>query len=122
MSRMVIRRLLREWVALLAILAVVLGPLALATSRSLGAAEKIAIASGASPPALCLPGGPMHDAGGGTGASDCDHCTPVQPCVPASGGAAASFAIGAASGPKPAGAVCGSAFPRAPPARGPPSA
>ncbi len=114
------RKLLREWAALVAALALVLGPLALGVSRSLGAAEKVAVAAGVKPPALCLPGG--SDGGPGGGGPDCDHCTTLQPfALAAPGGDGVSARITTASVPPPgAGHVV--AFPRAPPARGPPLA
>jgi hypothetical protein len=114
------RKLLREWAALVAVLALVLGPLALGVGRSLGAAEKVAIAAGMKPPALCLPGG--GDGGSGAGGPDCDHCTTLQPCAPPLPGDA-SVKIRMAEGalfPTTVGTL--SAFPRAPPARGPPLA
>jgi hypothetical protein len=115
-------RLLREWAALIAVLAMALGPLALAASRSLGAAERIAVSSGAPPLTLCFPGGTGEEGDRHSGAADCDHCAPVQP-----------FALSAAESdifPSPAAATAGAtgttlqvaAFPRAPPARGPPAA
>ena len=76
-----LQRLLREWVALVAILAMVLGPLALVTSRSLAAQERIHLATGVISLAMC----------GAVDASDgldkklsvatCDHCLSAYPVV-----------------------------------------
>jgi hypothetical protein len=119
MSGSALKRLLREWAALLAVLALALGPLALATSRSLGAAEKIATASGMKPLALCLPGGlsgeQAHDA-------DCGHCTPAQAFCLAGPAVVQGVALSASSASVAPSQVLISGFPRAPPARGPPSA
>ncbi len=118
MQRPVLFRLLREWAALLAVLAMALGPLALATSRSIGAAEKVmTAAAGLKPAALCLPGG---DAGGPMG-PECDHCTPPQPLAPASPATSATPAAYAADAADPPASGQLAAFPRAPPARGPPA-
>jgi hypothetical protein len=127
MSGIALRKLLREWAAMIAVLAMALGPLALAASRSLGAADRIAAASGVQPLALCLPG--AADAGaaeadpaGAPHGQDCDHCTPAQHAVqdspePQGLPARAATAAGPSSSP-----IRMAAFPRAPPARGPPAA
>jgi hypothetical protein len=77
MFKPALKHLLREWAALIAVLALVLGPLALGVQRSLGTTDKIAIASGVKPLALCLPGMPDSDPSSG-GGPDCDHCTSAQ--------------------------------------------
>jgi hypothetical protein len=119
MSNRDLHRLVRDWAALLAVLAFVLGPLALGVSRSLGAGEKVAIAAGFKPPSLCLPVGPDGNGGGGP---DCDHCTALQSFVLIAEGAGPAVLFEgtqAGSEQPPLHAV---AFPRAPPARGPPVA
>jgi hypothetical protein len=122
MSRKDLSRLLREWVALFAILAMALGPLALATSRSLGAVERIAVASGAKPLLLCLPGGSTSGGESQAGGADCDHCLPVQPFAPPIM-LAAGFAADRAPAPITVDkSIRLPAQPRAPPARGPPTA
>jgi hypothetical protein len=121
MSDKTLQRLLREWAALVAILAMALGPLALAVSRSHGASDRIAIAAGLKPIALCLPGGL---AGGDSGEpiADCGHCTPPQGFMLALPERALSPPppIRMAFAQPPASRTA--AFPRAPPARGPPAA
>jgi hypothetical protein len=111
-------KLLREWAALLAVLAVALGPLALGVTRSLAASEKAAIAAGLKPLALCIPG--MPD-GGGTG-PDCDHCAGAQSLALAEGAVAGVTAPSATRPGSIRSAPFAAAFPRGPPARGPPSA
>ena len=70
-------RLLREWVALVAILAMVLGPLALLTSRSLAAQERVNVAAGLATLPLCMPGDGIDHLSAKTGGGACDHCTPA---------------------------------------------
>lgn len=121
MSTPVLKRLLREWAALVAVLALVLGPLALGVQRSLGTSDRIVLASGAKPLALCLPSMPNADPSSGGGQS-CDHCTAAQPCViPAlANGVATQSAQSNYIAPVSGVHVAPPA--RAPPARGPPAA
>jgi hypothetical protein len=121
MSGVALKRLLREWAALIAVLAMVLGPLAMIVVRSHGASGKVAIAAGLKPLALCLPGG-MAGGTGGEPMADCDHCMPAQII-------ALAQPFTASSAPLPARTTLArpqdiriAAFPRAPPARGPPAA
>lgn len=122
MSRPVLTKLLREWAALLAVFALVLGPLALTVSRSLGTAEKVAIASGAKPFALCMPGGGSTDPTKPLAKPACDHCTaacssllpPIPPTTALRLAEVVTFVPEAHRDLR--------AFPRAPPARGPPAA
>jgi hypothetical protein len=113
-------RLLREWAALIAVLALVLGPLALSVNRGLGASDKVALASGAKPFALCLPGGadPEKPAGG----VDCDHCTAAHGFMACAPGATAGLRLQTALSAGPETGLALRPLPRAPPARGPPAA
>jgi hypothetical protein len=122
-----LQRLLRECATLVALLAMVLGPLALAASRGHGAAEMVAAASGTKPLALCLPGspdtGPADSAPADTGSGDqCDHCIAGQAFVPPMAGGVARPFRSAAAAVSVASTSLLAAFPRAPPARGPPTA
>ncbi|MGL4634571.1 MAG: hypothetical protein ACRCWF_01185 [Beijerinckiaceae bacterium] len=72
-----IQRLLREWVALVAIFAMVLGPLALATSRSLSAQERVNIAAGLTALPMCVAGDSIDGLASKTGGGSCDHCLPI---------------------------------------------
>ena len=83
MHRNAIKKLLGEWVALFAILAMVLGPLALATSRGLGAQERIAIAAGLAELPICTPGNTSDGLTGKQGIHACDHCLPQSDALPA---------------------------------------
>jgi hypothetical protein len=117
-----LQRLLRECATLVAVLAMVLGPLALAASRGHGAAEMVAAASGTKPLALCLPGSP-DTAPADTGSGDqCDHCIAGQAFVPPMAGGVARPFRSAAAAISVASTSLLAAFPRAPPARGPPTA
>ncbi len=75
---------MREWLALIAILAFVLGPLALGVSRSLGAQERVAIAAGLMALPLCQPGDALDATGGTHALSSCDQCLPgmAEPLLP----------------------------------------
>jgi hypothetical protein len=87
MNRSALHRLASEWVALIAILAFVLGPLSLAVSRGLSAEERVLVAAGLAPLPLCKPGDGIDDLNAKTGGGACDHCTlsdgwqPVPPAV-----------------------------------------
>jgi hypothetical protein len=120
MSTPAIRRLVREWAALLAVLVLALGPLAAAVERSRGASAKIAVAAGLAPPALCLPA----DMGGADDGPmpDCDRCTLSKACAPGWMGGVAAPLRTAASDVIPGRPLHTGGFPRAPPARGPPTA
>jgi hypothetical protein len=121
MSPPALKRLLREWAALIAVLAFVLGPLALGVQRSLGALDNVAMASGAKPLALCLPVMPDADPSSG-GGPDCDHCTPAQTfglATPIDGVGTRRLPTDA---PWAAKSIRVASFARAPPARGPPTA
>jgi hypothetical protein len=75
MTSFSLHRLFREWLALLAVLAMVLGPLSVAVSRGLSAQERVNIAAGLTSLPICIPG----DETGGLAAKtsvDCDHCLP----------------------------------------------
>jgi hypothetical protein len=84
MNARALHRLLREWVALVAILVMVLGPLALLTSRSLAAQERVNVAAGLSKLPLCAPGDSIHDLSAKTGGGACDHCMPAIGAAPPS--------------------------------------
>jgi hypothetical protein len=119
MTRADLRRLTREWAALIAALVFVLAPLALGVTRSLGVSDKIAIAAGLAPPALC---GPAAPDGGSGSPPDCDHCVGPQSfalAVPSAATGPALRSIAAAPVPVVRRAAT---FARAPPARGPPAA
>ncbi len=73
-----IQRLLRECVALIALFAMVFGPLALATSRSLSAQERINIAAGLATLPICVPGDTLDGLASKTGGGSCDHCLPIS--------------------------------------------
>jgi hypothetical protein len=77
-------RLLREWVALVAILAMALGPLALLTSRSLAAQERVNVAAGLAKLPLCMPGDGIDHLSAKTGGGACDHCIPALGAAPPS--------------------------------------
>jgi len=81
MSRGALIRLFREWAALLAVLAMSLGPLGLSVGRGLAAQEKIAIAAGLVAPAICQT---SDELGGGTRhpLTACDHCLPALGAAP----------------------------------------
>ena len=83
MYRNIIKKLLGEWVALVVILAMVLGPLALATSRGLEAQERIAIAAGLAELPICAPGDITDGLTGKQGIHACDHCLPQSDALPA---------------------------------------
>jgi hypothetical protein len=76
-----LHRLLREWVALFAILAMVLGPLALATSRSLAAQERVRVAAGLTALPMCTPGDSIDGLNAKTGGGACDHCSSAAPAT-----------------------------------------
>ena len=63
--------------ALLAILAMVLGPLALLTSRSLAAQERVNVAAGLASMPICAPGDSIDGLSAKTGGGACDHCMPA---------------------------------------------
>jgi hypothetical protein len=92
-----LQRLLREWLALFAILTFVLGPLAISVSRSLGAQERVAIASGLKALPLCQPGDTLDAASGAHTLSSCDQCLPgiggPLPVVASATPEAASYAV-----------------------------
>jgi hypothetical protein len=75
-------KLLREWLALVAILAMVLGPLALASSRSLAAQERVNVAAGLAPLPICTPGDSIDGLASKTGGGACDHCLPAAGAAP----------------------------------------
>jgi hypothetical protein len=68
-------RLFREWLALMAILAMVLAPLSVAVARGLSAQERVNIAAGLASPALCMPGDTSDGLSSKTSVT-CDHCLP----------------------------------------------
>jgi hypothetical protein len=70
------KTLLREWVVLVALLAMMIGPLAVGVSRSLAAQERVAIASGITALPLCQSGDALNAAGGVHTLSSCDQCLP----------------------------------------------
>jgi hypothetical protein len=76
-------KLFREWMALLAILAMVLGPLALLTSRSLAAQERVNVAAGLASLPICVPGDSIDGLSAKTGGGVCDHCMPALGAAPA---------------------------------------
>jgi hypothetical protein len=76
-------KLFREWMALFAILAMVLGPLALLTSRSLAAQERVNVAAGLASLPICAPGDSIDGLSAKTGGGACDHCLPVLGAAPA---------------------------------------
>jgi hypothetical protein len=76
-------KLLREWLALIAILAMALGPMALVTSRSLAAQERVNVAAGLAPLPICAPGDSIDGLSSKTGGSACDHCLPAVGAAPA---------------------------------------
>lgn len=77
-------RLFREWAALLAVLAMALGPLASGVGRSLAAQERVDVAVGLVAPPLCLPGDAIGDLGAKAGGLLCDHCLPGGAAAPPS--------------------------------------
>jgi hypothetical protein len=77
MGSLSFKRLLREWVALLAILAMVLGPLSLAVSRGLSAQERVNVAAGLSSLKVCSPSA-SEDGLVAQSNIDCDHCLPAS--------------------------------------------
>jgi hypothetical protein len=84
MQARALSRLLREWVALVAILAMTLGPLALLTSRSLAAQERVDVAAGLAKLPLCMPGDGIDHLSAKTGGGACDHCIPALGAAPPS--------------------------------------
>jgi hypothetical protein len=76
------RKLFREWMALLAVLAMVLGPLALLTSRSLAAQERVNVAAGLASLPICAPGDSIDGLAAKTGGGACDHCMPAHGTAP----------------------------------------
>jgi hypothetical protein len=70
------KSLMHEWLALVAILAMVLGPLALGVSRSLATHKRVAIAAGLSAMPLCQAGDALDATGGPHTLSSCDQCLP----------------------------------------------
>jgi hypothetical protein len=81
MFSITLHRLLREWVALFAILAMALGPLALATSRSLAAQQRVNLAAGLTTLPMCTPGDSIDGLNAKTGGGACDHCSSAAPAV-----------------------------------------
>jgi hypothetical protein len=77
------RKLFREWMALLAILAMALGPLALLTSRSLAAQDRVNVAAGLTSLPICAPGDSVDGLAAKTGGGVCDHCMPALGAAPA---------------------------------------
>jgi hypothetical protein len=119
---MSLARLIREWVALLAILAMALGPLALATSRGLSASERVAVAAGLASLPLCAPGDAM-DAMAGKGAGPCDHCLPaLEGAKPATSSALTDIRFASALLPADTAPSALLTQLRLPPATGPPVA
>jgi hypothetical protein len=115
------KTLLREWVALVALLAMVLGPLAVGVSRSLAAQERVALASGITALPLCQPGDALDATGGVHTLASCDQCLPGL-VGPLPGGAPTSLLL-AIHPPRFDLADVGSAVRAAtglPPATGPP--
>jgi hypothetical protein len=76
-------KLFREWMALLAVFAMVLGPLALLTSRSLAAQERVNMAAGLASLPICAPGDSIDGLSAKTGGGVCDHCTSALGTAPA---------------------------------------
>ena len=118
MSSQALARLFREWAALLAVLAMALGPLGSAVGRSLAAQDHVAVAAGLVAPLLCEPGGlPAKPP------SPCDHCTLgvgfTPPCPTA---AAAPLVFAERLDPADTGPSALPARLRLPPATGPPAA
>ncbi len=117
----VVQKLLREWLALFAILAMTLGPLALATSRSLAAQDRVNVAAGIAPLPVCVPGDSIDGLSAKTGGALCDHCMPASGPAPASAASRpapstfADIAFPAGTGPS---ALLSQR--RLPPATGPP--
>jgi hypothetical protein len=120
--RMSVKRLCREWIALLAILAMALGPLALATSRGLSARERVNVAAGLATLPLCQPGDGLDSMAGKLGAP-CDHCLATL-CAGASAapGFATPFIFSERLGPADTGRAALPADCSLPPATGPPAA
>ncbi len=69
--------------ALLAIIAMALGPLALLTSRSLAAQERVNVAAGLASLPICTPGDSIDGLSAKTGGGVCDHCMPALGAAPA---------------------------------------
>lgn len=117
---MSLKRLCREWIALLAILAMALGPLALATSRGLSARERVNVAAGLQALPLCHPGDAIDGLSGKPGGA-CEHCLPVVGSAPAGPlPVAALFVLSSRIGPAPGHPSAPPAPIRLPPATGPP--
>ncbi len=68
--------------ALFAILAMALGPLALLTSRSLAAQERVNVAAGFASLPVCAPGDSIDGLSAKTGGGVCDHCMPALGAAP----------------------------------------
>jgi hypothetical protein len=115
-------RLLREWVALFAVLAMVLGPLALATSRSLAAQERVQLAAGLTALPMCTPGDSIDGLNAKTGGGACDHCSSAAPALvplPANSAVVALFSACVAPANTAPSALLAQL--RLPPATGPPA-
>jgi hypothetical protein len=70
------KTLAREWLALVAILIMLLGPLALGVSRGLGTQQRVAVAAGLSVLPVCAPGDALDGTKGTPSLAGCDHCLP----------------------------------------------
>jgi hypothetical protein len=121
MSGRVLRQFFRDWMAILAVFAMVLAPLGSAVARSLATADHVALAAGLVPPPMCLP-----DAASGLPASGpihaCDHCLPaLSPAPPCLLAAAVSFTFAERLQPADTGPSALLAQLRLPPSTGPPS-
>jgi hypothetical protein len=117
-----IQRLLREWVALMAIFAMVLGPLALATSRSLSAQERIHVAAGLAALPICIAGDTVDGLASKTGGGSCDHCLPIHGGMVPTLCSTGSDAVFAGSAKLPAKSLAAFiAYHPLPPATGPPA-
>jgi hypothetical protein len=71
-----IHRILREFLAMLAILAMLLGPLATAVGRGLSAQERVNVAAGLVAMPLCVTAD-NTDGLNSKSTPDCDHCLPA---------------------------------------------
>jgi hypothetical protein len=122
MNRPTLHRLARECVALLAVLAFMLGPLSLAVSRGLAAQERILVAAGLAPLPLCQAGDGIDDLNAKTGGGACDHCILAdawQPTPCANTTLAVVYWAGGFAAIKPRGSPITLALP---PSTGPPNA
>ncbi len=115
------QKLCREWIALVAILAMALGPLALLTSRSLAAQERVNVAAGLASLPVCAPGDSIDGLAAKTGGGACDHCMPALGAAPANVSVQSSSLVFAATlFPTDTGPSALLSQLRLPPATGPP--